>query len=173
MVGEAKMRPPQTNGSDFPPGTVADNLGHFAHDVVTLAELQYELFKSDASNCVGDVARSSAIGIGSVAIALGTIPVLLLAVAYGIHAAGLPMWASALIASGIGLASAAAFGFIAVRGLQKSTTAFASSKNELKQNVDWLKFILRRKSTPTTSATHRHDTFVYPQHSYPERTTHV
>ena len=46
------------NGSThFPPRTVARNVGQFAHDVVSLAELQAELLKVDAEDYLKRTAK--------------------------------------------------------------------------------------------------------------------
>lgn len=136
----------ESNGSTkFPPQAVARNVGEFAHDVVTLAELQAELLKVDAQDYVKRL-RTPVILFGAAAVVgFACIPIALTALAWGLSAAGLATWLAFLISTVIGLATAAVLATLGWRQLNNSPSMFERSKEELSRNMDWLKHAFKSR----------------------------
>ncbi len=141
----------ERNGSSgFPPQTVARNIGDFAHDVLTLGELQMELLKVDTSDCLARLIKPVILLAVAVVCSLGCVPVALMTLAYVFVAAGLSMWQAFLCATICGLAIAAMTGWIGWRSLIRSPIDFTRSKNEFASNFQWVKQVV------TTHRSSRH-----------------
>jgi hypothetical protein len=123
-------------------------MGEVASDFISLAELQTELFKADARDAVKELTVPIALLVVAVAVGVGTIPIALLFVAEAMAAIGLPLWAGVLIAAMIGLGSAAMAGVVGVKLLRKPLEPFRRSRDELKSNLQWIKRVLSRRTTP-------------------------
>jgi len=138
----------ENNGkTHFPPRRVARNVSHVAHDIVTLAELQTELLKVDSGQFLDKAAKPILLlGLAAV-VALGVVPVALIALAYGVTQAGVPLWIAFIISTVCGLLIAAAAGVWGWMQFRQSFKAFVSSREELKSNIAHLKWLL--KGTPS------------------------
>ena len=77
MVGETTMS--QRNGSTAaPPNGVAQDMGELTHDMVSLAELQFELFRTDCRKGLKGLLVPVALLLLAVIVAAGTVPVALI-----------------------------------------------------------------------------------------------
>ena len=88
----------------------------------------------------------------AVVIILGCVPIALTAVAFGLVQAGFANWSAFLIATVVGLVIAsvtAAYGWLSLRMTSK---AFTRSKEELRNNIGWLKRVLKGKATQSTTS---------------------
>ena len=104
MVGETTMN--QRNGSTStpaPPNGVAKDMGELTHDIVSLAELQFELFRNDCREGMKGLLIPATLLLFAGIVAAGTVPVALICVAE-------------LLAQAAGLSRAAAFSITALGG---------------------------------------------------------
>lgn len=137
-----------TNGrarTDKP--NVATSFGDLAHDVIELTELQAELFATDVRDTSRSVRLGVALGAAGVVLFLGSVPVLLAAVAYLLieqrgwsHAAGFGA------ATFVGLLLSGGVLAAAWRWLRMSVVTLHRSRDELKRNIAWVKSSLRNRA---------------------------
>ncbi len=134
------------NGQGNPqasPASMVGNIAEFGNDVATLAELQAKLAAYDAKDCLAKATTPAILlGVG-VAFALGSIPVLLIAVADLIAgAAQISPGAARLIVGLVTLGAAGAVGYLSFRALLGSVDSFRRSREELTRNVSWIRSVL-------------------------------
>ncbi len=144
MVGETTMS--QRNGSSTAPSDgVAKDMGELTHDIVSLAELQFELFRNDYRKGMKGLLLPVALLLLAGIVAAGTVPVALITVAELLtQAAGLSRAASFSIAAlgGFGVAVAVGVvGWFCIRGIGR---VFERSREELARNMSWIKQSLKR-----------------------------
>jgi hypothetical protein len=123
---------------------VRHGVRHLTRDVVTLVELQSQLLKVDLRNWLKNSLVPGVVLLAvSSLIALASLPLLLLSLAYYLaRATELSLAASLLIVGGGGVLVAlltALAGWLAVR---RGRGAFERFRVELEQNVAWLKQVL-------------------------------
>src|SRR5271165_3244741 len=119
--------------------TVTQSVGQVVHDIVALAELQVQLFKSDALETGQRFMQPMAVFTLGILLLLATIPVCLIAVALGLVAVGLtPVAAFALVAI-ISIVAAGALTAWAWLRFHAMPAAFARSQEELARNITWIK----------------------------------
>ena len=105
MVGETTMN--QRNGSTTaPPDGVAKDMGELTHDIVSLAELQFELFRNDCRKGLKGLLVPVALLLLAGIVAAGTVPVALIFLAE-------------FLAQAAGLSRAAAFSIAALGGFDR------------------------------------------------------
>lgn len=130
---------------ETPARVMRHSMGEVAHDLTELGELQAELLVVDLK----ETARGLILPAG-----LALFGLMLLAACFPVLVAGLALW----LAQGTGLSFPAAFAATAacvavVSGLfvlgavlwaRASLSTFERSKRELRQNLDWIKQVLKR-----------------------------
>lgn len=122
------------------------NLGHVAHDLMTLGELQLELLKSDVRESMHRIVPASVMMIAGAVLAVGTVPVILISLGHAIALwSGLTLAASFAISAVLGLIVAAVVAYAGYRSISRALTTFERSKRELIRNVQWLKETLKRQ----------------------------
>ena len=135
------------NGSTPPPNGVAKDMGELTHDIVSLAELQFELFRSDCRKGLKGLLMPAALLLFAGIVAAGTVPVALICLAELLaQAAGLSRAAAFSIAAlgGFMVATAlAVVGWSRIRGVDR---VFARSRDELTRNMTWIKHVLKRSA---------------------------
>ena len=128
-------------------------------DLIDLTELQIQLIKVD-----GQAAKqhlSSAFVSGLVAILLGGAAFMVTLVASGflLHEwTELSTGSSLLIVGMVSFLIVASLSWFCIRSLRSASTAMAETKNELTENLQWMKSTLSSTSTgdpPTTANTSR------------------
>ena len=119
--------------------TIRQNVGHVVQDIVTLAELQGQLFRSDAREIAERFARPVAVFSVSVLLLAATVPVCLLAIAEGLVAAGVPRAAAYALVAVASIAIASGMAIVAWRRFRGMPRAFARSREELLHNLAWIK----------------------------------
>jgi hypothetical protein len=113
-------------------------------DVITLMELQAELFQVDVREWVQSFIRPLIALVAAAIILLATAPVALLSLGYLLAATTeLPLWGAMMIATGIGLGLAALSAGIGVWLLKRDRRILHRFSTELRKNVQWLKETLR------------------------------
>lgn len=115
-----------------------------AYDALTLGELQFELAMLDSQQWTHRLIMPGVLFAGALGITVGAMPVLLHGVAYAlIEGAEWPHWLSFLVAGLVGLATAAILGYVGWRRFQTSFMVFERTRSELRNNIDWLKNVLK------------------------------
>jgi len=138
MVGETTMN--RRNGSTPPPNGVAKGMGELMHDIVSLAELQFELFRIDCREGLKRMLIPVALLLFAAIVAAGTVPVALTVIAeFFAQVAGLSRAASFAIAALSGLIVAVAAGVVGWFSLRGVVRVFARSREELARNMTWIK----------------------------------
>ena len=137
------------NGSpQTAPRTLARDVGEFAHDVFTLAELQAQLFVTDLRECGRRVLvpglllfAGAALGLPCIPIALAASALLLIQVFETSYATGFLL---ATIVGAIASALLCVSGWLLVR---QRLTVLRRSQEELVRNLRWIKKVLERNRT--------------------------
>jgi hypothetical protein len=144
MVGETSMN--RRNGSTpSPPNGVAKDMGELTHDIVSLAELQFELFRIDCREGFKRMLVPVAVLLVAGVVAVGTVPIALIFVAeFLAQAAGLSRAAAFSIAALSGFVVALAIGVVGWCCLRGVVRVFERSREELTCNMNWIKHALKR-----------------------------
>ncbi len=124
---------------------ISKYVGEFAHNVLTLAELQAQLLVADLRHCRHKLFVPGLVLLVGVALALACFPFALIVLALCIkETVGTTYAASFLIVLGLGIvtgASLCTFSWIQIR---KHTAVLSRSQQELVRNVLWIKKVLER-----------------------------
>jgi hypothetical protein len=147
MVGETTMN--LRNGSTpAPPDGVAKDMGELTHDIVSLAELQLELFRNDCREGMKGLLIPVALLLVAGMVAAGTVPIALILLAEFLdQAAGLSRVAAFSIATLSGFIVAVALGFVGWSRIRGFGRVFERSREELTRNMTWIKHALKRPPT--------------------------
>jgi hypothetical protein len=120
-------------------------MGELTHDIVSLAELQLELFRSDCRAGFKRMLFPAAMLLAAGAVAVGTLPMAFLLVAELLEqAVGLPRAAAFSITALGGFTVAFAVGVVGWSSMRGVVRAFERSRAELGRNVNWIKQALKR-----------------------------
>jgi hypothetical protein len=143
----------ERNGSrNSPTSVVARSVTEFAHDVLTLTELQADLFKMELQQFRRAVVLPVALLLTAVVVAFGCVPVVLLCLAYSlVEFAGMSQALSLLIAVLFGATVAVLAAFLGWRRLRSGPLQWERSREEFGRNVAWVKQVLKQKSRPPLS----------------------
>ena len=145
----------EQNGSpQTAPQALARDVGEFAHDVLTLAELQAQLFVTDLQECSRRALVPGLVLIAGVALGLSCIPLALAALALLLiqvfetsYATG---FLGATIVGAILSALLCVIGWLQVR---KRVAVLQRSRQELVRNLRWIKRVLERNRTTRNDST--------------------
>jgi len=134
------------NGSpQAPPQGVAKGMGALAHDILSLAELQLELFRVDCREGLRQIMIPVALLLFAGIVAVGTVPIALILVAeFLVQIAGLSRAAAYSIAAMSGVIVALAIGVVGWSYLRGVVRVFERSREELASNMTWIKHALKR-----------------------------
>ena len=143
MVGETTMN--LRNGSTpAPPNGVAQGMGDLTHDIVSLAELQFELLRNDCREGTKAMVVPVVLLLVAGIVALGTVPtVLLLTAEILIQVAGLSRASALSIAALSGFLVAVALGVVGWSRLRGVGRVFQRSREEWIRNLNWIKLALK------------------------------
>jgi cytochrome bd-type quinol oxidase subunit 1 len=146
MVGETTMN--RRNGSTpSPPNGVAKGMGELTHDIVSLAELQFELFRVDCREGLRRILIPVALLLFSGIVAVGTVPIALILVAeFLVQTADLSRAEAFLIAAMSGVIVALTIGVVGWSYLRGVVRVFERSREELTRNMTWIKHALKRSA---------------------------
>lgn len=136
----------ERNGSpETAPKALARDVGEFAHDAVTLTELQAQLFVADVRECGQRVLVPSLVLLGGVALALACFPIALAALALWLaqvletsYAAGFLI---AVVVGAVFSGLLCVIGYLQIRG---RLAVLRRSQQELIRNLRWIKKVLER-----------------------------
>lgn len=145
----------ERNGSPGPvPKTLARDVGEFAYDVLTLAELQTQLFVTDLQECTRRalvpglvLVCGVALGLSCIPFALAALALLLIQVFETSYATGFLM---ATIVGAIVSALLCVSGWFLVR---ERLTVLRRSQEELVRNLRWIKKVLERNRGTRSDST--------------------
>lgn len=133
---------------------LARDVGEFAHDVFTLAELQTQLFVTDVQECSQRVPLPGSILLGGGALGLACFPIALTAFALWIIQAFETSYAAgfflAAVAGAALSATLCAIGWFQVR---KRMTVLQRSQQELVRNLRWIKKSFERNRVTRSDST--------------------
>jgi hypothetical protein len=138
------------NGRTAAPRAVVENLGEFVHDVVTLSELQARLLVADLKDFRSGATVPAGLMALAAIVALGTVPVLLMGVAWMfVNYGGLAEGWAFLAATAIGLMTAAVLGGVGWLLFRRRLAALERSQVELERNITWIKSVLKHSGRTT------------------------
>ena len=120
-------------------------MGELTHDIVSLAELQFELFRIDCREGIKRMLVPVALLLVAGIVAVGTVPIALLLIAELLtQAAGLSRAAAFSIAALSGFIVALAMGVVGWSCLRGVVGMFEHSREELTRNMAWIRHVLKR-----------------------------
>jgi hypothetical protein len=120
-------------------------MGELTHDIVSLAELQFELFRIDCREGIRRILIPTALLLFAGIVAVGTVPIAMILVAeFLVQVAGLSRAAAFSIAALSGFIVALAMGVVGWFCLRGVVHAFVRSREELTRNMAWIKHALKR-----------------------------
>jgi len=138
---------PRNGPAPAPPNGVAKDMGELTHDIVSLAELQFELFRNDCREGLKGLLIPVALLLLAGIVATGTIPVALIFLAEILaQAAGLSRAAAFSIAALGGSIVAVALGVVGWSRIHGIARVFERSREELTRNMTWIKGVLKRSA---------------------------
>lgn len=130
---------------------LARDVGEFAHDVFTLAELQAQLLAADVRECGQRVLVPGVVVLCGVVLGLSCFPIALAALALlVIQAFGTSYAAGFLTAGVLGAVSSALLCIIGCLQVRKRAAVLRRSKQELVRNLRWIKKVLERSRITRT-----------------------
>ena len=145
----------ERNGSPHSaPKALARDVGEFAHDVFTLAELQAQLFVADLRECGRRVLVPGLVLLAGVALGLSCVPFALAALALSLIQVFETSYAAAFLLSTI--AGAVLSALLGVSGwllVRKRLAVLQRSQQELVRNLRWIKKVLERNRTTRSDST--------------------
>jgi len=123
------------------------NASEFAHDLITLAELQFQLFALDAQRAGKRMRVPVVLAVAGLVLALGCIPVLLAGLSMLlIQTTVLSRWLSFLIVALAAVAVSGGLAYGAYRMLQRGLQPLARSQREFQRNLRWVKRVLKTRN---------------------------
>jgi hypothetical protein len=124
---------------------LAQDVGEFAHNVLTLAELQAQLFASDVQECSQRVLVPALVLVAGIALGLACFPIALVAVALLLVEMFQASYAVGfLIAAAAGAVTSALLSTVGWLIVRKRAAVLGRSQEELIRNLRWLKKVIER-----------------------------
>jgi hypothetical protein len=120
-------------------------MGELTHDIVSLAELQFELFRNDCREGLNGLLVPVVLLLLAGIVAAGTVPVALILLAELLaQAVGLSRAAAFSVAALGGFIAAATLGVVGWSRIRGAGRVFQRSRQELTRNMTWIKQVLKR-----------------------------
>ena len=124
--------------------SVAGNMAEFSYDLLTLVELQFQLFQTDAATAVRSAVLPGIAAFIAALLGLSCLPLLLFAAAAALEQyAGAPAWASFLIVAASGMLLGAAICLLSVWLIAQRMHVLSRSREEFIRNIRWVKAVLK------------------------------
>ena len=146
MVDQAQVK--GGNGAPAPTSPtrgVGQNVAELLHDIIVLAELQWQLLRCDARQCLAQMVTPAAVLICAAVLLLSCIPLALVCVALFLAEGTTLSYAQAfLVTLGIGLVVGGAVALGSAWMLRRSLVVLRRSQIEFQQNLDWVKRMFKR-----------------------------
>jgi uncharacterized membrane protein YqjE len=144
MVDQATMR--NGHNTSAPAREMTRNVGGLASDIASLVELQARLFALDAKASLRRMIAPVVLAVLGVALLLGAVPVLWMAVAYWLFSLGMNGAAALFLSFVIGAVLGVVGVVIAWFLFRGSLSSFQRSREELANNIAWIKDALKPQS---------------------------
>lgn len=139
-----------------PPNGVGKDVRELAHDILSLAELEFELFKIDCRDGRKQILIAVTLLLAAGVMAVGTVPIALTLVAeLWVQPGGLTRPTALSIATLTGLMIAVASGVAGCFYVRRVVRALDRSRAELARNLQWVKGVLKPPA-PGESPEHFH-----------------
>lgn len=123
--------------------SIPRNMADLARDAVRLAELQVKLARREASAGLRGLVVPVGLVIATIAMALGSVPIVLLAVVSGIHDyAGWRLTESLAVVACVSLLLAFGTGVAGWYWTKQRLNIFERTSQEMQQNVEWFKHVI-------------------------------
>ena len=120
-------------------------MGELTHDIASLAELQFELFRTDCREGLKRMLIPAALLLFAGIVAVGTVPIALLFIVELLtQAAGLSRAVALSIAAFIGFIVVVVMGVVGWSCMRGVVRVFDRSREELARNMTWIKHALKR-----------------------------
>lgn len=149
-MGDQKKVDESNSSSESASKGIARGVTEFVRDVVTLAELQFQLFVADVQECRQSVLVPSLVLFVGAMLGLASLPIALTALALGIsHVSELPYAVGFLLAAVFGAVASVLLCVIGWLRLRKQAHILGRSQQELVHNLNWLKKTLLRSTEST------------------------
>jgi hypothetical protein len=133
----------KNNGIASPIEGVVESVAGLGGDIASLAELQAKLALADLKVSVGQATVPTVLLASGLLVALSTVPVALVGLAYLVaEATGWRTSLAFLATAAAALVLALVVALVGYLGLTKSFGSFSRSKEELTRNVSWIKTVL-------------------------------
>ncbi|HXY35450.1 MAG TPA: phage holin family protein [Planctomycetaceae bacterium] len=140
-----------------PGGTAARSVGQILHDIVTLGQLQAQLFVLDARDATSKVQRPMLALLAGGVLAICAVPLALIGIAFLlIDVAHLSRLAAFWITFIFAIFVAASLVGYAVAWFREPPGLFQCSREELESNIERVKEMLHRSGPPTGSGPPRY-----------------
>lgn len=119
------------------------NFQRVIHDVIELAELQWQLFAVDSQSAKQKIGQAVAISAIAMTVSASALTVLIAGLGLLLYDfAGLPVSVSLIIAAVVVFAISGILLFVAFKHVKTAGQAIKESKSELAENMRWLKATL-------------------------------
>ena len=142
MVGETTMNL-RNESTPAPPNGVAKDMGELTSDVMSLAQLQLELFTTDCRTGMKGLLTPVLLLLGAGLAAFGTVPVVLLLMAEVLMRVAGFSWLAALSTAALsGLLVTIVLGIAGWSQVRGVGRVFQRSREELIRNLNWIKHSL-------------------------------
>lgn len=141
-----------TTGNQTPERTIGQLVSDVTTDMSTIVRSEIELAKTEVTEGVTKLGKGIVFFAIAGVLALYMLGLLLLAGAWGIEAAGLPMWAGLLIVSGVLLLIIGGLGLAGYSQVNKAQPKPVKAIDNAQQTVNSLKATLKPKDEGTTAA---------------------
>jgi hypothetical protein len=158
MVDQTKMSTSRVEENGHSAGgTAARSVGQILHDIVTLGQLQAQLFMLDARDAAVRIQRPIVALAAGVVLAICAVPIALIGIAFLlIDVAHLSRLAAFWITFIFAIFVAASLIGYAVAWFRKPPGLFQSSREELAINIERVKEMLHRSGTSASPGLPRH-----------------
>ncbi len=121
-------------------------LGNLGADLLSLGELQLELFSVDARDAAKASYYPTVLACLGIGFAIGACPLALLGLSWWLaEATTLSLAAASLIVAAVGLAFAILLLYIAYKGFRESLGLLGRSRTEFRSNLRWIKHVISQK----------------------------
>ncbi|USQ76679.1 phage holin family protein [Ornithinimicrobium cryptoxanthini] len=132
-----------TTGNQTPERTIGQLVSDATNDLSSIVRGEIELAKSEVTTSVSRAGKGGAMLAVAGVLALYMLGLLLFAAAWGIEAAGLPLWAGLLIVSGVLLLIIAILALIGIKALKQVQPKPVQAINDAQTTVNTLKASLK------------------------------
>ena len=146
MVDQAKVT--GGNGAPAAPSparNIGQNMAELLHDIIVLAELQLQLLRCDARQCLAQIVVPAVFLLCAGVLLLSCIPLALVCIALFIaEGTTLNFGQSFLLTLAIGLVVGGAAALVSAWFLRRGFAVLKRSQIEFQQNLDWVKRMFKR-----------------------------